>query len=237
MKFLNYLTRNQKLGTLKGTFIAEEHSPRKVSHRNIFRASAKEEFLFRNSYEGCEIRRLLPRWIPTEKGTMVSRVADEWDEEEESRGKGKKEGRVGKKWKRAGWRKKGRKSERKKKRKKEEGEEGKTIVGCGGGRFALKFKYHSRGRALTLRSVEHSGPIWIHYNVFASSPGPVMPSIRIMPPHFNTTGEGQRKNDASKLFGNEDIRITNNRLVPSTILNNPKDKGNNPHQWLTTAVT
>lgn len=106
-----------------------------------------------------------------------------------------------------------REQDRDRMREKESGreKEGETIVGCGGGRFTLKFKYHSRGRALTLRSVEHSGPIWIHYNVFASSPGPVIPSIRIMPPHFNTTG--QRNNDASKLFRNEDIRISNNWLA------------------------
>lgn len=124
----------------------------------------------------------------------------------EEKGKGRD---AGKKWKRAGWRKKGRGREKESGRE----EKGETIVGRGGGRFALKFKYHSRGRALTLRSVEHSGPIWIHYNVFASSPGPVMPSIRIMPPHFNTAGEGQRENDASKLFGNEDIRTINNWLA------------------------
>jgi len=117
---------------------------------------------------------------------------------------------VGKKWKRVGWRK-----ERKRKwdRKGKGRERGNDSRPRGGGRFALKFKYHSRGRALTLRSVEHSGPIWIHYNVFASSPGPVIPSIRIMPPHFNTAREGQRENDASKLFGNEDIRTTNNWLA------------------------
>jgi len=77
--------------------------------------------------------------VDTEKGTMVSRVADEWDEKQESRRKTRKR--------------------KKRKRKRETGREGETIVGCGGGRFALKFKYHSRGRALTLRSVEHSGPI------------------------------------------------------------------------------
>ena len=48
---------------------------------------------------------------------------------------------------------KGRESETEREEKRE------TIVGRGGRRFALKFKYHSRGRALTLRSVEHSGPI------------------------------------------------------------------------------
>lgn len=88
--------RNQKLGILKRIFIVGERSIQKVSHRNIFRASAKEESFLGIATRGCEIQRLLPRWIPTEKGTMVSRVADEWDEKEE-RGKGGKEGYAGKK--------------------------------------------------------------------------------------------------------------------------------------------
>lgn len=94
MKILNYLTRNQKLGTLKGTFIAEKASYLKGLSQKYLSSICQGRVLFRNSYEGCEIQRLLPRWIPTEKGTMVSRVADEWDEKEESRGKGRKEGRA-----------------------------------------------------------------------------------------------------------------------------------------------
>lgn len=59
------------------------------------------------------------------------------------------------------WGKIGKRNERDKQREREKESEKarRDDNGGGDGEFALKFKYHSRGRAFTLRSVERSGPI------------------------------------------------------------------------------
>jgi len=146
----NYLAEKQKLEMSRQTFKGKTSSSTDLPQKHLS-SSCQGRVLFRNSYSDCEIRRLLPTWVPTEKGTMVSRVADEWVRERriERRVKGGRKGRAGKRQKRKEW---GR-------RNRENGRRDEGGAGTAGGGFALKFKYHSQGRALTLRSVEHSGPI------------------------------------------------------------------------------
>lgn len=155
--------------------------------------------------------------FPSEKGSMVSRVADEWNARDRRR--------MGERNKRKRNKNRTIDMEIERKREREESvQRGEMITVAETGGFALKFKYHSRGRAFTLRSVQRSGPIWIHYNVFASSPGPVMPSIRIMPPHFNMTWERRRRRKVGKQVVRKrryPYNTDKEGSVPSTALNNP----------------
>lgn len=89
--------KKPEIGDIERDFRSGRASFPKGLSQKYLSSICQGRVLFRYSYEGCEIRRLLPRWIPTKKGTMVSRVADEWDEKEESRGKREKEERAGKK--------------------------------------------------------------------------------------------------------------------------------------------